>query len=453
MSITIHVPKGFTAISDIETYISENNLSYTYLVPGSSSLSFQVFGQETDLNNFTSFLAAYEVNGIAPVGISSTQPSHKTHITTKRLAPNISLEKKDNTITPKTSSSASLPYFTAKQLGSIYQINTSTPTSRVGVAIIELGGGYNSSDLSLYWSYLGLITKPNVYSISVDGGMNLSPSSHPTDADFEVALDIEMVGGICPNSNIYVYFAPNTNQGFYDAIHAAIYSTQYPVSMISISWGAPENEWSSADLQSFNTLLYQASLKGITVSVAAGDNGSGDGESGLHVDFPSSSPYALSCGGTRLVCPSQVYATSTTKETVWGPNDNGASGGGFSLTFNRPVWQIGVTPANQTKRGVPDIVADAAPDTGEIIGIFGQFYVVGGTSAVAPLISGYLATLNNKQFVSPILYYLYSQVNRNIIHAITSGSDGAYSGGAGWTPAAGLGSPNGNVLSPLLKLY
>src|SRR5271154_2914678 len=122
MSITIHVPKGFTSMSEIETYIGENNLSYAYLAPGSTSLSFQVFGQQTDLNNFTSFLAAYQPNGVAPVGTSSTQPSHKTHITTKRLAPNITLEK--NNITQKTSNIASLPYFTAKQLGSIYQINT-----------------------------------------------------------------------------------------------------------------------------------------------------------------------------------------------------------------------------------------------------------------------------------------------------------------------------------------
>jgi len=340
------------------------------------------------------------------------------------------------------------PFFNAKELAQIYQIENN-PTKRVGIAIIELGGGYDISDLNAYWDYLGLTTKPNVYAISVDNTSN-SPGS---DADSEVVLDIEIVGGICPNSNIYVYFAPNTDKGFYDAINAAINSTKYPVSVVSISWGSPENYWDESTVDSMNDLFKKAASKGITVCVASGDNGSSDGEpSGNHVDFPASSPWVLACGGTRLTCPSLKYSLSNTKEIVWGtvPN-NGAAGGGFSAIFERPSYQKNALENyKNNNRGVPDVCGNADPETGWIIYINGDFNVVGGTSAVAPMWAAYLASSQYSGFANDKIYQLYES-DKSIVHDITVGNEGAYSAAKYWDPASGLGSPNGSVLTKLLK--
>lgn len=342
-----------------------------------------------------------------------------------------------------------LPGFNAKQLGAIYDI-ASQPASRVGIAVIELSGGWTQSDLDTYWSYLGLPVTPNVVAVSVDGVGN-NPGDQ-SGADGEVTLDIQVIGGICPNSNIYVYFAPNTNQGFYDAIAAAVNSTTHPVSVVSISWGSAENEWPAATLQQFNTLLQTAAQKGITVCVAAGDNGSSDGEKkGQHADFPASSPWVLACGGTNLVCPDKVY-DSQTKEVVWNEGSSGgATGGGYSTVFPKPSYQSQV-PAlkSQNYRGLPDVSGDADPETGWIIYLQGQYTVIGGTSAVAPMWAAYLASIGCKVFVNPVLYSVAASTP-SAFHDITSGNNGAYKSAIGWDLCTGYGSPNGSVLTAQIQ--
>ncbi len=432
MQCTVHVPKKikdmkiFDGINLLEL-ISNNNLTYKNINDESSS--FGVIGSEENITNFINGIKSLEKYGVYCIG-SKPENFCKTHICCPKQIDDLT----------KISSS----YFTSKDISQIYNLN-SNRTTRVGIAIIELGGGYNIKDLTTYWDYLALSTKPNVYAISVDGASN-SPGS---DADTEVVLDIEVVGGICPCSNIYVYFAPNTNQGFYDAIYSAIYSTTNPVSVISISWGSPENRWDSATIQSFNSLFEQAADKGITICVASGDSGSSDGEiRGNHVDFPASSPWVLACGGTNLVCPDKLYTSNTTSETVWGsiPN-NGAAGGGFSSVFEKPSYQTSATNGfNSTMRCVPDVCGNADPTTGWIIYINGSYVTVGGTSAVAPMWAGYLANIGFNKFLNPILYSAY-QSNPNVTHDITKGSEGAYSATIGWDPASGLGSPNGSVLT------
>ena len=117
-----------------------------------------------------------------------------------------------------------------------------------------------------------------------------------------------MVGSLAPGAAIAVYFAPNTDQGFYEAISQAAHDATRNPAVISISWGGPEDGWTSPSRDAMQTALEDAAALGVTVTVAAGDSGSGDGESGTqpHVDFPASSPYALACGGTRLDAKSGV---------------------------------------------------------------------------------------------------------------------------------------------------
>jgi kumamolisin len=434
MQYTVHVPsisdntKNFLDLDGLKNLVSENNMTFRYLHEQSNS--FNVYGNEDDMTNFLNKIKQLEEHGVYCFDSTSVN-SMRTHIANSSRLENHA-------------DSTNSSYFSSKDISQIYNIN-SNRTTRVGIAIIELGGGYKNQDLNTYWNYLGLSTKPNVYSISVDGASN-SPGN---DADTEVVLDIEVVGGICPCSNIYVYFAPNTDQGFYDAIHSAVYSTTHPVSVISISWGGPENQWDSQTIQAFNALFQEAANKGITVCAASGDSGSSDGEKvGNHVDFPASSPWVLACGGTNLVCPNRIYSSSTTTETVWGsiPND-GAAGGGFSTIFTRPSYQnSALNNISSTMRGVPDVCGNADPRSGWIIYINGSYVTVGGTSAVAPMWAAYLANIDFKKFLNPVLYNAYVS-NSNVVHDIVKGSEGTYTATGGWDPASGLGSPNGSVLT------
>jgi kumamolisin len=339
------------------------------------------------------------------------------------------------------------PYFYANQMSSIYQLSTPPAVlsagGRVNIAIISLGGGFKSSDLKRYWASENLgATTPSVYSVSVGGATN-SPGDS---ADIENLLDIQVAGSVCPYSNIYVFFAPNSEKGFYDAVYAAVYNA-VPFSVISISWGAPEVYWSSVSIKAMNNLFQAAAAKGINVCVAAGDNGSSDGTSTNNVDFPASSPFVLSCGGTRLVCPTNVYSSSSTRETTWGGNNtHGATGGGFSRIFPRPSYQTAAISTSGGGRGVPDVSGNADSFTGWIITANGSLQVVGGTSAVAPMWAGYLAGLRLKKSVVAALY----QSPLSAFHDITSGNNGAYSATNRWDACTGLGTPNGSVLTPYL---
>jgi kumamolisin len=347
--------------------------------------------------------------------------------------------------------------YTPRQLAEIYNFPANTGQSQT-IALIELDGGFNNSDLQTYWEQLGL-SSVSTTAVSVDGAQN-APTGDPNGPDGEVALDIEVAGAIAPAARIAVYFAPNTDQGFLNAINAAIHDNVRQPSVISISWGSPEKEWTSQAINAFHAAFHDAALLGISVCVASGDNGSSDGESDRapHVDFPASSPWVLACGGTSLI------ATNSTinSETVWNDGTNGgATGGGVSSHFARPAYQSHVhvpKPAGNTKnptgRGVPDVAAVADPATGYTVLIDGQQTVIGGTSAVAPLWAGLIALCNeqlgkNLGWFHPQLYGTITQ--HKALHDIVSGTNGAYKAGPGWDCCTGLGTPNGQAILKTLK--
>ena len=294
--------------------------------------------------------------------------------------------------------------------------------------------------------------------MSVDGAKN-APVGDPNSADAEVVLDIEVAAGVAPGARVAVYFAPNTDQGFLDAINSAIHDTTRKPSVISISWGAAEAEWTAQALFAFNAAFHDAALLGITVCAAAGDNGSSDGESDgkPHVDFPASSPWVLACGGTRLVGSNGQIQS----ETVWNDGTNGgATGGGVSSFFSKPSYQNGLNvpkpkgTANTTGRGVPDVAGVADPDTGYMILVDGQEAVVGGTSAVAPLWAGLVAMLNHQRgknlgWFHRTIYGTFAQ--HKVLHDITSGTNGIYKAGPGWDACTGYGTPNGQAMLSLLE--
>jgi kumamolisin len=347
---------------------------------------------------------------------------------------------------------ASHPGYTPPQVAGLYDFPAATGKGQ-SIAVIELGGGYYNTDLQNYFSTIG-VPLPNVVSVSVDGATN-SPSTTVDGADIEVALDIEVSGGIAPGANIVVYFAPNTDQGFYDAIVAVIKDTTFKPKIISISWGAPENEWGTSGLQSLNSALLAAKNQGITTFVASGDQGYTDGESTANVDFPSSSAHASATGGTSI----QSQNGKITSEVVWNDNSSSsATGGGFSNVLPLPQWQSELKlPASlnvnhKIGRAVPDVAALGDPDTGYSVLVNNEWILVGGTSAAAPCWAGLIARLNtllpkNVGFLNPTLYTLPSTAFRDI----TQGNNGGYYAGPGYDLCSGNGSPNGPGLLAALK--
>jgi kumamolisin len=352
----------------------------------------------------------------------------------------------------------------------IYNFPAGTTGAGQTVAVIELGGGFTTSDLDAYFGSLGIAT-PSVSAASVDGAAN-----NPADtsgANVEVSLDIDVIGAVAPGAAQVVYFGPNNgDQGFVDAISDAAQATPAPIA-ISISWGQSEDSWTAQGLSAMNQAMSDAAALGITVCAAAGDNGSTDGvtDGQQHADFPASSPYALGCGGTKLLADPSTGAVSS--EVVWNElaSNEGAGGGGVSDQFAVPAWQAsagvparaggtssgGGSGSGAGGRGVPDVAGNADPTTGYNIYSGGQAQVVGGTSAVAPLWSALVARLaqaTGKRFglLQPLLYAgVTPGADVPGLRDITSGNNGAYSAGPGWDACTGLGVPDGTALLTRLQ--
>jgi kumamolisin len=341
------------------------------------------------------------------------------------------------------------------EVAKLYNFPTGVDGTGECIAIIELGGGFVTADLDHYFSQLGLAT-PNVIAVSVDGGVN-QPEHNPGGADGEVMLDIEVSGAVAPGAKIVVYFAPNTDQGFLDAITTAVHDSVNNPSVVSISWGSPEIRWTAQARKSFDQAFQAAAAMGVTVCAAAGDAGSADMHSSDpdfdsldHVDFPSSDPFVLGCGGTRL----ETSSGAITGESVWDDGPDSATGGGISDVFDVPAYQsaagvpASANPGGRIGRGVPDVSGDASPMTGYLVRVDGIDTVIGGTSAVAPLWAGLVALLNQALghkvgFLNPTLYPL---VSTPAFRDITSGNNGDYQARPGWDPCTGLGSPDGAAL-------
>jgi kumamolisin len=321
------------------------------------------------------------------------------------------------------------------------------------IALFELGT-YLATDINEYAKYFGL-PSPKLHNILVAGG-----SSSGIDA--EVTLDIQLALAVAPESQIYVYEGPNSNQGVLNTYNRI--ATDNLAKQVSTSWGLGESLVSPQQLQAENTIFQQMAAQGQTVYAAAGDSGAYDTYKETHtltlmVDDPASQPYVVGVGGTRLtVNPnSGVYIG----ELVWNDGLGSAGGGGVSTVWPLPSWQTRVpTVYSKTHRNVPDVSLNADPDTGYAIFYDGEWQTFGGTSCAAPLWAAFNACINqvrvaNKKpvigFVNPLLYAIgLGSSYRTNFHDITSGSNLYYSARQGYDNASGWGSFNGaNLFSNL----
>lgn len=328
---------------------------------------------------------------------------------------------------PRTAQPVSL---TALQVAKAYNYPTGLYTGKGQTCgIIELGGGFSQPDLTAYFGRLGLPV-PSVTSVPVAGGQNKSDG--PDGADGEVLLDIEVAASVAPGAQFRVYFAPNTDAGFLAAIKQA--GTD-GCRVITISWGGPESSWSTSSMTSFDAEFAAARAAGVSVFVAAGDSGADDGTGTPSVDFPASSPNVIGCGGTRLTLAADG---SRAAEVVWDDSDtSSATGGGVSKQF--------------PGRDVPDVAGNADPDTGYEVTVDGGQYVIGGTSAVAPLYAGLALLLLEATSGAQFDLLKVIPANPSVCFDVTSGDNGAFRAGPGRDETTGFGVVDGGRLLAVLS--
>jgi kumamolisin len=322
------------------------------------------------------------------------------------------------------------------------------PTGQPGggtIAIVELGGGWVQSDMDAYFQSISQ-PSPSVTDVSVDGTQN-SPNQSvgsSNDADIEVALDIQVSAAAYfvatgQPATIRVYWSQ-------DIASAVAQAAQDQCAVCTISWGADEAIWGTQAADEMESAAADATSEGMIVVAAAGDNDSSDGGSTpANVDVPSSCPHVIGCGGTFK---------TIAEETVWNDNpgqtDGEGTGGGYSTIFPAQSWQIGApAPPTGTVAGtgrmIPDVCADADPNTGYEIYVHGASEVVGGTSAVAPLYAGLFASFGTELgFVTPTLWQ-----NQPAFNDITQGGNGLFNAGPGPDPCSGIGSPIGTKIAAL----
>lgn len=346
---------------------------------------------------------------------------------------------------------ANRTWFLPTELSKIYNfppIPKNPPNVVVGV--ISFGGGLYgkigpnnrllSGDIITYWSNIGipLNKQPKVFVKLVNGARLNTPDSSTT----ENTIDIETLGGCYPSPNltIVLYIVRNSIAEFSTVLNYALADKIHKPSILSISWGQPEINYSPAQLDTINRVFERAYNKGIIICVASGDNGSSDGTSAIQcADFPASSPYVIAVGGTSLVSPTDSY-TADTVETAWT-----SGGGAISDYFPIPTYQQRIA-SGSLKRNVPDVSSNADPKTGVCYLINGKLHIVGGTSIAAPTIAAFFALCNKKQSLTEKLY----TASNTCFHDITSGSNGYYNCKVGYDNCTGNGSINGvNLLSNL----
>jgi subtilase family serine protease len=341
--------------------------------------------------------------------------------------------------------------FSVSQLARLYDFPSEFDGQGQTIGLIELAGGYADADLDAYFNKLH-VPKPKIASVPVDGASN-SPGS---ESDYQVTLDIEVVGAVAPRAQIVVYFAPNTDQGFADAIRAAVADQINHVSVLNISWGGPESKYPPAALNMLDQALKAGADRQITIVAAGGDGGVTDGvkDGKPHVDFPASSPWVLAIGGTEVIASEDVI----TSETVWNP-----TGGGVSNFFGLPEWQSGVSVPRRMDgtmgRGIPDLAAHAGAQNGYEVYVLGKIVVSGGTAASTPLWAGLIALINqgvgrNVGFINPLIYTKIGPLGA--LRNITEGNNSidnvkGYSAGPGWNAVTGWGSPDGRKLLKALQ--
>ena len=287
-------------------------------------------------------------------------------------------------------------------------------------------------------------------------------------AGTEEVEDTEIVHAIAPGATLDVVLVP-ANAGASIANFAAAVTGMIKVavaqnvSVVSVSASGGETKFTPAEVASLHAVLQQAADQHVTVAASSGDTGVlSDQGPPKQVSLPASDPLVLGVGGTALDAFFKTGAYFG--EMAWN-QDTDASAGGYSSLFPRPFYQDGV-PGTGAMRGVPDVAADADSTTAMAMTFSGGVLVPAqGTSAATPLWAAVVALADQEAgqhlgFINPAIYAIArSPAYHRAFHDVVTGdnsvmwSTGVFTGyeaGPGWDPVTGWGSPDAQVLVPLL---
>jgi kumamolisin len=284
-----------------------------------------------------------------------------------------------------------------------------------------------ASDLSVFSNQFGLplptTTGPNAnFQVVYANGQQ-----PPVNADWNIeeALDIQWAHAMAPNARIYLVEAASNS--FADLLNAVSVANSLLKAAgggeVSMSWGGSEfslERW-------YDPYFTQA---GVVYFAASGDSPG--------VIWPSTSPYVVSTGGTSISRNPTTGAFQ--QELAWQ-----SGGGGPSRYETRPSYQKAISTIVGSRRGTPDVAADADPSTGVWVYAYPSWYIVGGTSVAAPVWAGIVNSAGN--------FYSSTQAELTTVYAnlnnasdftdIVQGSCGpnqGYLALGGWDFCTGVGS-------------
>ena len=378
----------------------------------------------------------------AVLGIAGLQPHLQAHKHTASLA-----------ALPASLTSNNPPY-TPAQILKAYGAGTTNLTGAGQTIAIVIDTFPSNSDLLAFWSQCAINQSiADIQEVQVIGG-----SLTGIDAT-EATIDAELTSAIAPGAAVRIYATTNLSTSNLHAAYQQVYNDlpSHPgMHQLNLSFGDGESDFPSVQLQADAQLFAMLASGGVTVFASTGDGGSNPSSSTgnysssatLQPDSPASDPSVTAVGGTRLFLDSSTGLTSS--ETGWsvaGSGSNG-SGGGISTFFNRPTWQTGPGLPAGAMRAVPDVSVVGDPGTGCFIVFQGSSAsVYGGTSVSAPIWTGFCALLNQARATggqAPVSLFgplLYPLLGTAALRDITSGTNGAYSAGAGYDLVTGTGTP------------
>jgi hypothetical protein len=357
--------------------------------------------------------------------------------------------------------------------------NTGAAGQTIGLfAAADEGAAYLPSDVALFIASLppGYNLPPNVTPIGLTvGGTTYSNDTGPITGGFasgaaqETTQDVQTSAAIGQGANINVYFTENSEAGWEAFFARAVFppAGDIPPTVLSASWVLYlDDSWASGGfVTAVSFYLQAAAIRGITALIAIGDWGAANQihDTLCHVSHPNSDPWFTACGGT-IIGNVSASTPPTFEEWAWSDANTGtqfdlgvydATGGGVSAIFPVPPYQVaaGVLPISKndgnSRRGLPDVAG--------MVGLTGFFidgggYSFTGTSCVAPLYAGLIATINkflghSVGFLNPTLY----TYGPEICNDITVGNNDSgyvpdspfYTTAIGWDPCTGWGSIHG----------
>ena len=312
-----------------------------------------------------------------------------------------------------------------------------------------------TSDITHYWTYNGVPQTLDRYSTVNVNGRAPGPRAG------EETLDVQWASGIASGARIVVYNCGDLNYSN-DAVARVLddlqSGAQPDLHQVSISFGAGELTGETrSDVNAVHALFTSISAYGVTIFCSSGDEGAyGNADTGGRIEavYPASDTAAVGVGGTALYLNANSsrqgedgwsLATTTTRR-------HDSSGGGISVFFARPSWQVGNGVRADAMRQVPDVSLAGDPATGYYVYFSGKVEQDGGTSVGTPAWAGMCALINQARAakglpaISNFNAAVYPLLGTGSFYDITTGTDGVYSCTAGYDLLTGIGTPNFGTL-------